>query len=116
MLTGETNAASYFIGTRPTSSMLPWPMSICPRPDSTPDGRVNVRGTNRRPPTRKRSNHSDCEWVTPALAKGSGGEMGGGYEWHAAPAYRADVRRGISAITLDQHGKITHLTTVWDGR
>jgi hypothetical protein len=32
-----------------------------------------------------------------------------------APAYRASVRRGISAITLDQDGKITRLTTVWDG-
>jgi len=28
-----------------------------------------------------------------------GGDMGGGYEWQAAPAYRASVRRGISAIT-----------------
>jgi hypothetical protein len=44
-----------------------------------------------------------------------GGDMGGGYEWQAAAAYRASVRRGISAITLDQDGKITRLTTVWDG-
>jgi len=44
-----------------------------------------------------------------------GGDMGGGYEWQAAPAYRASLRRGISAITLDQDGKITRLTTVWDG-
>ncbi len=44
-----------------------------------------------------------------------GGDMGGGYEWQAAPAYRASVRRGISAIALDQDGKITRLTTVWDG-
>ena len=44
-----------------------------------------------------------------------GGDMGGGYEWQAAPAYRASVRRGITAITLDQDGKITRLTTVWDG-
>lgn len=44
-----------------------------------------------------------------------GGDMGGGYEWLAAPTYRASVRRGISAITLDQDGKITRLTTVWDG-
>ena len=41
--------------------------------------------------------------------------MGGGYEWQAAPAYRASVRRGITAITLDQDSKITRLTTVWDG-
>lgn len=44
-----------------------------------------------------------------------GGNMGGGYEWEAAPAYRASVRRGITAITLDQNGKITRLTAVWDG-
>jgi hypothetical protein len=31
-----------------------------------------------------------------------GGETGGGYEWQAAPAYRASVRRGISASTLGQ--------------
>ena len=44
-----------------------------------------------------------------------GGDMGGGYEWQAAPDYRASLRRGISAITLDQDGKITRLTSVWDG-
>jgi len=44
-----------------------------------------------------------------------GSDMGGGYEWQAAPAYRTSIRRGISAITLDQDGKITRLTTVWDG-
>jgi len=44
-----------------------------------------------------------------------GGDMGGGYEWQATPAYRACVRRGISAITLDREAKITRLTTVWDG-
>jgi hypothetical protein len=44
-----------------------------------------------------------------------GGDMGGGYEWQAAPAYRASVRRGISAITLDEDVRITRLTTVWDG-
>ena len=44
-----------------------------------------------------------------------GGDMGGGYEWQAAPAYRTTVRRGITAIVLDQDGKISHLTTVWDG-
>ena len=41
-----------------------------------------------------------------------GGDKGGGYEWQAAPAYRPSVRRGISAITLDQDGKITRLRTV----
>ena len=44
-----------------------------------------------------------------------GSDIGGGYEWQAAPAYRASVRRGISAITLDRELKITRLTTVWDG-
>ncbi len=44
-----------------------------------------------------------------------GGDMGGGYEWQAAPAYRTTVRRGITAIALDQDGKISRLTTVWDG-
>lgn len=44
-----------------------------------------------------------------------GGEMGGGYEWQAAPAYRTSVRRGISAIALDQDGEIARLITVWDG-
>jgi len=44
-----------------------------------------------------------------------GSDMGGGYEWQAAPAYRTSIRRGISAITLDQDGKITRLTAVWDG-
>ena len=50
-----------------------------------------------------------------ALLHVVGGDMGGGYEWQATPAYRASVRRGISAITLDQDAKITRLTTVWDG-
>jgi len=49
-----------------------------------------------------------------ALLHVVGGDMGG-YEWQATPAYRASVRRGISAITLDQDAKITRLTTVWDG-
>jgi ketosteroid isomerase-like protein len=44
-----------------------------------------------------------------------GGDMGGGYEWQAAPAYRTTVRRGITALALDQDGKISRLTTVWDG-
>jgi limonene-1,2-epoxide hydrolase len=44
-----------------------------------------------------------------------GGDMGGGYEWQAAPAYRTTVRRGITAIALDQDVKISRLTTVWDG-
>jgi hypothetical protein len=44
-----------------------------------------------------------------------GGDMGGGYEWQAAPAYRTTVRRGITALALDKNGEISHLTSVWDG-
>jgi len=44
-----------------------------------------------------------------------GGDMGGGFEWQAGPAYRETVRRGITALALDDDGKITRLTTVWDG-
>ncbi len=51
----------------------------------------------------------------PSLLHVVGSNVGGGYEWQATPAYRASVRRGISAITLDQDAKITRLTTVWDG-
>lgn len=44
-----------------------------------------------------------------------GSDMGGGYEWRAAPAYQTTVRRGITALALNQNGEITRLTTVWDG-
>jgi hypothetical protein len=44
-----------------------------------------------------------------------GGDMGGGYEWQAAPAYRTTVRRGITAIAVNQDGTISRVTTVWDG-
>jgi hypothetical protein len=44
-----------------------------------------------------------------------GGDMGGGYEWQAAPAYLTTVRRGITALALNQDGEIVRLTTVWDG-
>ena len=44
-----------------------------------------------------------------------GGDMGGGFEWQAAPAYRTTIRRGITAIALDPEGKVSRLTTVWDG-
>jgi hypothetical protein len=44
-----------------------------------------------------------------------GGDMGGGFEWQAAPAYRTTVRGGITAIALDPEGKVSRLTTVWDG-
>ena len=44
-----------------------------------------------------------------------GGDMGGGFEWQTAPAYRTTVRHGITAIALDPEGKVSRLTTVWDG-
>ena len=44
-----------------------------------------------------------------------GGDLAGGYEWQAAPAFRKTVRRGITALTLDRDGKVSRLTTVWDG-
>ena len=44
-----------------------------------------------------------------------GGDLGGGYEWQAAPAFDKTVRRGITALTLDADGKVSRLTTVWDG-
>jgi hypothetical protein len=53
--------------------------------------------------------------VGSTLAHIVGGEMGGGYEWKAAPAYQDTVRHGITALELDANGKITRLTTVWDG-
>lgn len=44
-----------------------------------------------------------------------GHDLGGGYEWQAAPAFRETVRRGITALALDDDGRIIRLTTVWDG-
>ncbi|MEU3982312.1 hypothetical protein AB0F77_19780 [Streptomyces sp. NPDC026672] len=40
-----------------------------------------------------------------------GGALGGGYEWAAA----GPVPRGLNALELDVHGRITRLTAVWDG-
>lgn len=33
----------------------------------------------------------------------------------AAPVYRTTMRRGTTALVLDADGKISRLTTVWDG-
>jgi hypothetical protein len=44
-----------------------------------------------------------------------GGELGGGFEWQASPNFKKTVRRGITALELDKDGKITRLTSVWDG-
>ena len=44
-----------------------------------------------------------------------GGDLGGGFEWQAVLADRMTVRAGITAIALDSEGKVSRLTTVWDG-
>jgi hypothetical protein len=41
-----------------------------------------------------------------------GSDLGGGYEWKAAPSF--PMRRGNTAIALDEHGLITRLTVVYD--
>ncbi|WNM31706.1 hypothetical protein RKE30_15465 [Streptomyces sp. Li-HN-5-11] len=41
-----------------------------------------------------------------------GSAAGGGYEWTAA---HGPVARGVSALELDPWGRITRLTTLWDG-
>jgi hypothetical protein len=48
-----------------------------------------------------------------ALAHADGGPRGGGYEWRAAPV-AAPVRRGHTCVELDQAGKISRLTAVYD--
>jgi hypothetical protein len=41
-----------------------------------------------------------------------GGDLGGGYEWHAAEGF--PQRRGNTAIELDGQGRISRLTVVYD--
>ena len=41
-----------------------------------------------------------------------GGDLGGGYEWHAAQGF--PQRRGNTAIELDKQGRISRLTVVYD--
>jgi hypothetical protein len=41
-----------------------------------------------------------------------GGELGGGYEWHAADGF--PQKRGNTAIELDKQGRISRLTVVYD--
>jgi hypothetical protein len=48
-----------------------------------------------------------------SIAHVVGGDLGGGYEWNAAPS-AAPMRRGNTALELDAEGKITRLTTVYD--
>lgn len=49
------------------------------------------------------------------LAHVVGDSQSGGYEWIAASAFKTTVRRGITALELDETGRITRLTTLWDG-
>jgi hypothetical protein len=48
-----------------------------------------------------------------ALVHAEGGRQGGGYEWSAAPD-AAPMRRGHTAVELDQAGKISRLTAIYD--
>ncbi len=48
-----------------------------------------------------------------SLIRTLGSDKGGGYEWFAAPAYRATVKRGITALTLER-AKIPRLSVIWD--
>jgi len=48
-----------------------------------------------------------------ALAHADGGRRGGGYEWSAAPV-AAPMRRGHTCVELDQAGKISRLTAIYD--
>jgi len=44
-----------------------------------------------------------------------GSDLGGGYEWQAAPAYAANVKRGVTALELDRDGQVSRFIAVWDG-
>jgi hypothetical protein len=48
-----------------------------------------------------------------ALVHAEGSRQGGGYEWSAAPG-AAPMRRGHTAIELDDTGKISRLTAIYD--
>jgi hypothetical protein len=48
-----------------------------------------------------------------ALVHAEGSRQGGGYEWSAAPV-AAPMRRGHTAVELDDAGKISRLTAVYD--
>lgn len=47
------------------------------------------------------------------LASISGGDMGGGFEWIASGT-SGDLQRGIAAIELNDEGKITRFSTLYD--
>jgi hypothetical protein len=42
-----------------------------------------------------------------------GSDQGGGYEWRAAPS-ATPLARGNTALELDDQGKITRLTAIYD--
>ena len=48
-----------------------------------------------------------------ALVHADGGRQGGGYEWSAAPG-AAPMRRGHTCLELDEAGKISRLTAIYD--
>jgi hypothetical protein len=48
-----------------------------------------------------------------ALVHAEGSRQGGGYEWSAAPG-AAPMRRGHTCIELDEAGKISRLTAIYD--
>jgi len=48
-----------------------------------------------------------------AVVHVEGGRLGGGYEWSAAPV-AAPMRRGHTCVELDDAGKISRLTAVYD--
>jgi hypothetical protein len=50
--------------------------------------------------------------ATASVAHVVGGDLGGGYEWHAAQGFAQ--RRGNTAIELDSQGRISRLTVVYD--
>jgi len=51
--------------------------------------------------------------VGASVAHVVGSDEGGGYEWRAAPSATPLVR-GNTALELDDQGKITRLTTIYD--
>lgn len=48
-----------------------------------------------------------------SVAHAVGSEDGGGYEWHASQS-AAPLLRGNTALELDEHGKISRFTVIYD--
>ena len=48
-----------------------------------------------------------------ALVHAQGSSQGGGYEWSATPG-AAPMRRGHTCVELNESGKITRLTAIYD--